>query len=103
MVCFLKIIRKKPKFSQPLGPWLRELPLLLVPGDAWGFLGSSAAPESFAELARRLGDATRLAAYAAFLGMTEEKQLGLCSFFVLKRDKNLIRTVKNLTIMGVTI
>lgn len=52
----------------------RELPLLLVPGDAWGFLGSSAAPESFAELARRLGDATRLAAYAAFLGMTEEKQ-----------------------------
>jgi hypothetical protein len=71
-------------------PWLRELPLLLVPGDAWGFLGSSAAPESFAELARRLGDATRLAAYAAFLGMTEEKQLGLCNFFL-----NGIRTVKN--------
>lgn len=75
-------------------PWLRELPLLLVPGDAWAFLGSSA-PESFAELARRLGDATRLAAYAAFLGMTEEKQLGLCMFFFLLTGKERLKTNHN--------
>ena len=90
-----KTIPQHPQFSQ-----LRELPLLLVPGDVWGFLSSSAAPESFAELARRLGDATRLAAYAAFLGMTEEKQLELVSWggvFFFSRDKNCEKS----SIMGI--
>lgn len=57
-----------------MDPPPREPPLLRVPSDAHGFL-RGAAPAVFAELAERLGDAQRLAAFAAFLGLSQTQHL----------------------------
>ncbi|CAJ1419127.1 unnamed protein product [Effrenium voratum] len=54
---------------------LREEPLLLVPQDAPQFL--RAAPEVFQEVAAKLGDATRPAAFAAFLRLPEQQRQAL--------------------------
>eukprot|EP00438_Fugacium_kawagutii_P006937 Skav203603 [mRNA] locus=scaffold935:322988:327867:+ [translate_table: standard] len=56
---------------------LREPPLLRVPGDVHGFLRGGTAPAVFAELAERLGDAQRLAAFAAFLKLSQTQQESL--------------------------